>query len=30
VLVEERPAITYVDLAGGGDPLYVSPQIVSS
>ena len=28
VLVENLPAITYVDLAGSGDPLYVSPQIV--
>src|SRR4029077_14113347 len=27
VLVENLPAITYVDLAGSGDPLYVSPQI---
>ena len=28
VLVENLPAITYVDLAGSGDPIYVSPQIV--
>jgi diguanylate cyclase (GGDEF)-like protein/PAS domain S-box-containing protein len=28
VLVENLPAITYVDLAASGDPLYVSPQIV--
>ena len=27
-LVEHLPAITYVDLAGSGDPVYVSPQIV--
>jgi diguanylate cyclase (GGDEF)-like protein/PAS domain S-box-containing protein len=26
-LVENLPAITYVDLAGSGDPVYVSPQI---
>src|SRR5262249_31372082 len=27
VLVEHLPAITYVDAAGSGDPIYVSPQI---
>jgi diguanylate cyclase (GGDEF)-like protein/PAS domain S-box-containing protein len=26
-LVENLPAITYVDMAGSGDPMYVSPQI---
>ncbi len=27
-LVENLPAVTYVDLAGSGDPVYVSPQIL--
>jgi diguanylate cyclase (GGDEF)-like protein/PAS domain S-box-containing protein len=27
VLVEHLPAITYIDLAGSGEPTYVSPQI---
>jgi diguanylate cyclase (GGDEF)-like protein/PAS domain S-box-containing protein len=26
-LVEQMPAITYVDRAGSGDPIYVSPQL---